>query len=145
MTGYLNAHRIVNLAAATGCDALHPGYGFLSENPELASICERRGIKFIGPGAEVIRHLGDDAEVFFILAGRVEASMLTVNGKVVNVASYWAGDLDLDVLYFEGIKSRTEARTLKSGKIKVYEERFTFFLLAAFLFLFLEGLILERK
>ncbi|MFH1931431.1 MAG: VWA domain-containing protein [Pseudomonadota bacterium] len=56
-----------------------------------------------------------------------------------------AGDLDLDVLYFEGIKSRTEARTLKSGKIKVYEERFTFFLLAAFLFLFLEGLILERK
>jgi Ca-activated chloride channel family protein len=56
-----------------------------------------------------------------------------------------AGDLDLDVLYFEGIKSRTEARTLKSGKIKVYEERFTFFLLATFLFLFLEGLILERK
>jgi Ca-activated chloride channel family protein len=56
-----------------------------------------------------------------------------------------AGDLDLDVLYFEGIKARTEARTLKSGKIKVYEERFTFFLLAAFLFLFLEGLILERK
>jgi Ca-activated chloride channel family protein len=56
-----------------------------------------------------------------------------------------AGDLDLDVLYFEGIKSRTEARTLKSGKIKVYEERFTFFLLAAFLFLFLEGLILEKK
>ena len=56
-----------------------------------------------------------------------------------------AGDLDLDVLYFEGIKSRTEAQTLKSGKIKVYEERFTLFLLAAFLFLLLEGLIVERK
>ena len=56
-----------------------------------------------------------------------------------------AGDLDLDVLYFEGIKSRTEAQTLKSGKIKVYEERFTLFLLAAFLFLLLEGLIAERK
>jgi Ca-activated chloride channel family protein len=56
-----------------------------------------------------------------------------------------AGDLDLDILYFDGIKSRTEARTLKSGKIKVYEERFTFFLLAAFLLLLLEGLIPERR
>jgi Ca-activated chloride channel family protein len=55
-----------------------------------------------------------------------------------------AGDLDLDILYFEGIKTRTEDETLKSGKIKVYEERFTFFLLAAFLLLLVEGLILER-
>jgi len=54
------------------------------------------------------------------------------------------GDLDLDILYFEGIKSRTEAETLKSGKVKVYEERFSVFLLAAFLFLLLEGLIRER-
>jgi pyruvate carboxylase subunit A len=57
--GYLNAHRIVNLAAAAGCDALHPGYGFLSENPHLAEICARRGITFIGPVAEVIRRMGD--------------------------------------------------------------------------------------
>ena len=55
VAGYLNAHRIVNLAVASGCDALHPGYGFLSENPELAAICARRGIRFIGPNAEVIR------------------------------------------------------------------------------------------
>ncbi|MDY6987041.1 MAG: VWA domain-containing protein [Thermodesulfobacteriota bacterium] len=54
------------------------------------------------------------------------------------------GDLDLDILYFEGIKSRTEAETLKSGKIKVYEERFPVFLLAALLFLLLEGVIRER-
>ena len=57
--GYLNAHNIVNLAVASGCDALHPGYGFLSENPELAEICARRGIKFIGPDAGVIRQMGD--------------------------------------------------------------------------------------
>jgi Ca-activated chloride channel family protein len=56
-----------------------------------------------------------------------------------------AGDLDLDLLYFDGIKVRTEATTLKSRKIRIYEERFTFFLLAAFLFLILEGLIRERK
>ena len=57
--GYLNAHNIVNLAVASGCDALHPGYGFLSENPELAEICARRGIKFIGPSGKVIRQMGD--------------------------------------------------------------------------------------
>ncbi len=62
VAGYLNAHRIVNLAVATGCDALHPGYGFLSENPLLAEICARRNIRFIGPSAEVIRQMGDKTE-----------------------------------------------------------------------------------
>lgn len=59
VAGYLNAHNIVNIAVAAGCDALHPGYGFLSENPELAEVCARRGIKFIGPDAGVIRQMGD--------------------------------------------------------------------------------------
>ena len=62
VAGYLNAHRIVNLAVATGCDALHPGYGFLSENPQLAEICARRHVRFIGPSAEVIRRMGDKTE-----------------------------------------------------------------------------------
>ncbi len=59
IAGYLNVHRLVNLAVATGCDALHPGYGFLSENPSLAEACERRGIRFIGPDSRVIRLMGD--------------------------------------------------------------------------------------
>ena len=59
VAGYLNAHRITNLAVATGCDALHPGYGFLSENPQLAEICARRNIHFIGPSPDVIRRMGD--------------------------------------------------------------------------------------
>jgi len=62
VAGYLNAHRLVNLAKATGCDALHPGYGFLSENPELAEICARREVRFIGPSAEVIRKMGDKTQ-----------------------------------------------------------------------------------
>ena len=62
VAGYLNAHNIVNLAVTSGCDALHPGYGFLSENPELAEICARRGIIFIGPDAEVIRKMGDKVQ-----------------------------------------------------------------------------------
>jgi pyruvate carboxylase subunit A len=57
--GYLNAHNIVNLAVASGCDALHPGYGFLSENPVLAEVCARRGIRFIGPSPKVITQMGD--------------------------------------------------------------------------------------
>ena len=57
--GYLNAHRIVNLAVTAGCDAIHPGYGFLSENPQLAEICTRHGIIFIGPSADAIARMGD--------------------------------------------------------------------------------------
>lgn len=62
ISGYLNAHRIVNLAVATGCDALHPGYGFLSENPALAAICKRRNIIFIGPDSDVIQKMGNKIE-----------------------------------------------------------------------------------
>ena len=59
VAGYLNAHHLVNIAVASGCDALHPGYGFLSENPELAETCQRRGIYFVGPDADTIHKLGD--------------------------------------------------------------------------------------
>lgn len=59
VAGYLNAHRIVNLAVAAGCDAIHPGYGFLSENPELPEICAKRKLAFIGPSADIIRLMGD--------------------------------------------------------------------------------------
>ena len=56
-----------------------------------------------------------------------------------------AGDLDLDVLYFEGIKQTTQDQALKSGKIRIFEERFYLFILAALLLLILEGSILERS
>ncbi len=59
---YLNPHTLVNLAVASGCDALHPGYGFLSENPLLAEVCARRGVRFIGPGPQVIRRMGDKVQ-----------------------------------------------------------------------------------
>ena len=69
VAGYLDAHKIVNIAVAAGCDALHPGYGFLSENPELAEICARRGIKFIGPNAHVIRQMGDKIQARNAMTG----------------------------------------------------------------------------
>ncbi|WP_295445574.1 acetyl-CoA carboxylase biotin carboxylase subunit [uncultured Thiodictyon sp.] len=67
LAGYLNVHNIVNLALSTGCDAIHPGYGFLSENPELAIACARRGIVFIGPSAEVIARMGDKTQARFAM------------------------------------------------------------------------------
>ena len=62
MAGYLNVYGLVDLAAATGCDAIHPGYGFLSENANFARACQERGIIFIGPDAEVIQRMGDKTE-----------------------------------------------------------------------------------
>jgi pyruvate carboxylase subunit A len=60
--GYLNAHGIVDLALASGCQAVHPGYGFLAENPLLAELCRQRGLIFVGPSPEVIRRMGDKTE-----------------------------------------------------------------------------------
>ena len=56
---YLNANLIVHAAKQTGCDALHPGYGFLSERAELANLCADNGITFVGPAAATIDALGD--------------------------------------------------------------------------------------
>lgn len=56
---YLDVDRIVALAAEKGVDAIHPGYGFLSENPALPKACERHGITFVGPTAEHLEMLGD--------------------------------------------------------------------------------------
>ena len=58
---YLNQDAILSAAVATGCDGLHPGYGFLSENPEFADRCAAAGIRFIGPSGDVIRTMGDKA------------------------------------------------------------------------------------
>lgn len=56
---YLNIPAIIDAAKASQVDALHPGYGFLAENPGLAEACEKNGIIFIGPRSEVMRALGD--------------------------------------------------------------------------------------
>ncbi len=62
LAGYLNVYGLVDLAATTGCDAIHPGYGFLSENAQFAKACQERGIIFIGPDEQVIRRMGDKTE-----------------------------------------------------------------------------------
>ncbi len=56
---YLNIPRIIELAKEHGADAIHPGYGFLSENGDFARACEEAGIKFIGPSSEILDMMGD--------------------------------------------------------------------------------------
>lgn len=59
LEAYLNIEEIISLALKKGVDAIHPGYGFLSENAEFAKKCEKAGIEFIGPTAGMMNSLGD--------------------------------------------------------------------------------------
>ena len=56
---YLNIPRIIAAAEVTGAEAIHPGYGFLSENAEFSEICLQSGLEFIGPTPEQISSMGD--------------------------------------------------------------------------------------
>src|ERR1700733_7037488 len=58
-SSYLDARLVVHAAMGAGCDALHPGYGFLSERASLARLCEENGIVFVGPSSESIEAVGD--------------------------------------------------------------------------------------
>lgn len=59
---YNNIPAVVSAALITGCDAIHPGYGFLAENPYLAEVCGQVGVTFIGPRPEVIELMGNKSE-----------------------------------------------------------------------------------
>ena len=59
---YLNVKAILEAACLTGADSIHPGFGFLSENPNFAKICEEMGIKFIGPNHRLIELLGNKSQ-----------------------------------------------------------------------------------
>src|SRR5438105_4265564 len=71
---YLSIGAVVAAAAATGCDAIHPGYGFLSENPGLARACAAAGLVFIGPTAAQLELAGDK------LAARAQAAAAGLPG-----------------------------------------------------------------
>lgn len=58
---YLSIPAIISAALVSGADAIHPGYGFMSERADFAEICEKHGIKFIGPTSEAMRKMGDKA------------------------------------------------------------------------------------
>lgn len=59
LSGYLNIYKIIEIAKQRGVDAIHPGYGFLAENPEFAKSCEENDITFIGPSSDAVHKLGN--------------------------------------------------------------------------------------
>lgn len=72
---YLNSLALLTVAKKTGADAIHPGYGFLSENADFADACTAAGITYIGPSSEAIRKMGDKAQA--------RATMMAANVPVV--------------------------------------------------------------
>ncbi|MGB9404032.1 MAG: acetyl-CoA carboxylase biotin carboxylase subunit [Candidatus Acidiferrales bacterium] len=76
---YLVIDRIIGAAKLAGCDAIHPGYGFLAENPALARACDAAGIKFIGPSAEAMERLGSKTAARHVAR---EAGVPTVPGTL---------------------------------------------------------------
>lgn len=79
---YLNMENIISAAITTGAEAIHPGFGFLSENAQFAKLCESCGIRFIGPKSDVIKKMGDKAEAKRLM---IEAGVPVVPGSVGEV------------------------------------------------------------
>ena len=86
LAGYLDPLRLVNLAIETGCDAIHPGYGFLSENAHFAELCEQKGVTFIGPHSSVIHKMGDKTQARDSMRA---AGIPITPGSEGNLANLW--------------------------------------------------------
>ncbi len=86
---YLNIHAILSAAEITGADAIHPGYGFLSENDEFSRMCEKCGITFIGPNVDCLRSMGD----------KIESKEIAKNADVPTLEPIYVNKLsDQDIL-----------------------------------------------
>ncbi len=91
---YLNIPKIIRIAKEVGADAIHPGYGFLAENPDFAKACEDSSIKFIGPTSKVIAHMGN----------KIEAKKSMQEAGVPVIPGYHGKDQGTETLVEEGKK-----------------------------------------
>ncbi|KAK7270283.1 hypothetical protein RIF29_23312 [Crotalaria pallida] len=91
---YLNAPSIVDAALRSGAQAIHPGYGFLSESADFAQLCEDKGLMFIGPPASAIRDMGDKSASKRIMGA----------AGVPLVPGYHGNDQDIDKMKLEADK-----------------------------------------
>lgn len=121
---YLNQERILDAALSTGADAVHPGYGFLSENDDFARLCEKNRINFIGPSADSMNLCGDKMEC---KAAMLKAGVPTVPGspglvRDAGEAERIANDIGYPVLLKSvyggggrGIRLVTDDKELRDG------------------------------
>ena len=93
LNSYLNIDKIIRAAHDMGAGAIHPGYGFLAENPQFAERCEKEGITFIGPHSTVIQLMGH----------KVEAKKTIKSAGVPVIPGYHEGDQSTDTLVQEGL------------------------------------------
>jgi len=91
---YLNILKIIEFAQDAGADAIHPGYGFLAENPDFAQACKSKGIKFIGPNPDVISLMGD----------KIAAKKTMEKAGVPVIPGYHGKNQDNTSLVKEGMK-----------------------------------------
>jgi len=116
---YLNIDKIIGIAKASGATAIHPGYGFLAENPRFAAACEKNGLRFIGPSSQVIELMGDK------VAARREmrrAGVPVVPGAASYVSSFDAAKASADELGYP-ILIKPSGGGGGIGMIAVYTER----------------------
>jgi acetyl-CoA carboxylase, biotin carboxylase subunit len=96
---YLSIPAVIAAAETTGCEAIHPGYGFLSENPDFVRACAENELVFVGPTAEVMERMGDKARAKEELrAARVPLVPGTEGAATLVEASAAAGELGFPVL-----------------------------------------------
>lgn len=92
---YLNMRAIISACEVTGADAIHPGFGFLSENPTFARTCEKCGITFIGPRAESIEMLGDKAQAKETMKEAGVPVIMGSDGAIFNIHAAYTLARDL--------------------------------------------------
>ena len=90
---YLNISSIMSAVDLTGAEAIHPGYGFLSENSKFSEIVSKHGIKFIGPSADIISKMGDKIQAKKI-AKKYGCIRWCVGSCKINWKRYWLSNLD---------------------------------------------------
>ena len=136
---YLNMENIISAAMVTGADAIHPGFGFLSENAKFAQLCERCGITFVGPKSSVIQCLGNkqearntmtaagvpvipgtDQAVLEVETGRKEARR--IGYPVIIKAALGGGGKGMRVAYSEEEFSRAFQTAQKEAKMAFADE-----------------------
>ena len=101
---YLNEDRILSAALATGAAAIHPGYGFLSENAHFAARCQKNGVVFIGPTAEQMERLSDKSVIKRLMA---EAGLPTIPGTDILANSSQAKEAAKKIGYPVMLKARS--------------------------------------